>query len=207
MYRECRTCAYSTALCNFAGACSWMRFCCSCLLSPWRLLLWQASMYTLYLVTSYDFCAWSDEASMNDMIDDNPSFVQKKKQERMYRKWYWYQVPSYIPVILHDKHEINQASLLSLAANKSSSVDPKTPFTMPEPNNNIFLTTENLAFSMPLILVCSLYVSEAIKQMLFEPIKLLVPAIWMWWYLFSRIELATDIFKFFLDVIANLLRI
>ena len=30
---------------------------------------------------------------MNDMIDDNPSFVQKKKQERMYRKWYWYQVP------------------------------------------------------------------------------------------------------------------
>jgi len=47
--------------------------------------------------------------------------------------------------------------LLSLAANKSSSLDPKTPFTMPEPNNNIFLTTENLAFSMPLILVCSLY--------------------------------------------------
>ena len=86
-----------------------------------------------------------------------------------------YQVPSYIPVILDDKHEINQASLLSLTANKSSSLDPKTPFTMPEPNNNIFLTTENLAFSMPLILVCSLYVSEAIKQMLFEPIKLLVP--------------------------------
>jgi hypothetical protein len=33
---------------------------------------------------------------------------------------------------------------------------------MPEPNNNIFLTTENLAFSLPLILVCTIYVSRIV---------------------------------------------
>ena len=34
----------------------------------------------------------------------------------------------------------------------------QTQFTMPEQTNNIFLTTENLAFSLPLLLVCASYV-------------------------------------------------
>jgi len=36
---------------------------------------------------------------------------------------------------------------------------------MPEQNNNIFLTTENLAFSLPLIAVCSIYVSPLLHSL------------------------------------------
>lgn len=42
-------------------------------------------------------------------------------------------------------------------------------FTMPDTFNNIFLTSENLAFSMPLILVCTTYVSVFSRNQRLSP--------------------------------------